>query len=175
MKKIICIAVCCLLFCAAACAKPVPASEQPENTAELVNPMKEFATAEEMNKAIDVYLLPPKGAEETVFSTIADYLADIRFVLDGKNYCLRAAAGNDQDISGVYETFEQDAIGLCVDGTAYSACFDMKFIVDGGALVTWEMENVSYSLYAPDETERGDDCAAIKTAMAVMETMFAEA
>lgn len=173
MKKMICIVACTMLLFVAACAKSATAPEQTDNATGLENPMKEYPTAEEMNEAIGVYLLPPEGAEETVFFAIADDLADIRFVLDGKNYCLRAAAGSGEDISGIYETFEKDAISTCVDGTAYSACFDMKFIVDGGALIAWEMENVSYSLYAPDETGRGDDCAAMKTAMAVMETMFA--
>ena len=121
MKKAVIILLTCLLL--TGCA-------QPEPSAQLVNPMQEKSSLEEINAAAGTDIQRPLAFElsnEQYFLINTEIpVADYRFCIGDNNYTFRASK-SVEDISGVYG--------------------------DVGSLTHWYIDDVQYSLFC----ENGDD------------------
>lgn len=108
MKKLITLSLAVILiFALCACGKT--ASNEPEETdnggnTQMVNPMVEV-TPTELENAIGVALVPPEGANDTMFFLIGGNMGEVRFKYGTTNeeYTYRVQKTDEfQDISGVY-------------------------------------------------------------------------
>ena len=121
MKKTIILLITCLLL--TGCAQPEPSTQ-------LVNPMEEKSSLEEINAAAGTDIQRPLAFElsnEQYFLINTDIpVADYRFSIGGNNYTFRASK-SVEDISGVYG--------------------------DVGSLTHWYIDEVQYSLFC----ENGDE------------------
>jgi len=120
MKIVTVIIICCFLLCG--CAQPEPT--------QLVNPMQEKSSLEEINAAAGTDIQRPLGFElsdEKYFVINTEpIVADYRFCIGDNNYTFRASK-SVEDISGVYG--------------------------DTGSLTHWYIDGVQYSLFS----EKQDD------------------
>jgi hypothetical protein len=128
------------------------------------NPIVEVSDAsafDELGLPIDA----PEGAENVRYSIISGEIAQVNFTLDGADYTYRAA-NSEEDISGVYETFDDVEKSIEADGEDWSASITVKTVKDGdGALATWRYGSVQFSLYTPDEVS-ADAMGAVATQLA---------
>ena len=124
-------------------------TESTESSEELVgipNPMVEYDSAvfpgyELANYPNDEDLAPEK------YWLIGDSLIQLDYTVELNSLTFRAEKGGEEDISGVYETFEEDAVQdmTLADGTAVSVHY--RATAAGPALATWVRDGWSYSLY----------------------------
>ena len=149
MKKAILILLCLLL---AGCAST---EQSPETTAEtapilqLANPWKDYPILEEAEAAC--------GLDFPLEDVVADsYKAESYRVMNGEllevtyrdysfEVTVRMKAGEDDDISGVYEEFEN----ITTFETDKHTIINKK-IKDGGILQLISKDGYSYSFYAPN-------------------------
>ena len=121
MKKTVILLITCLLL--TGCTQPEPSTQ-------LVNPMEEKSSLEEINAAAGTDIQRPLAFElsnEQYFLINTDIpVADYRFSIGGNNYTFRASK-SVEDISGVYG--------------------------DIGSLTHWYIDKVQYSLFC----ENGDE------------------
>ena len=121
MKLVYVILLCCFLLCG--CAQPEPSTQ-------IVNPMEEKTSLEEINAAAGTDIQRPLAFElsnEQYFLIDTEIpVADYRFSIGENGYTLRASK-SVEDISGVYG--------------------------DIGSLTHWFIHDVQYSLFC----ENGDD------------------
>jgi len=120
MRLIITVLI-CLLF--TGCAK-----QEPEPSNQMINPMQEKASLDEINAAAGTDIQRPLAFElsnEKYFVINTDVpVADYRFSIGGNDYTFRAAK-TTEDISGVYG--------------------------DIGVLTHWYIDDVQYSLFCGNE------------------------
>ena len=102
----------------AACAAKPSAPEPAETAAQLPNPVADVAGASAFSR-LGIAIDAPKGAEGVRCSIIADRIAQILFAYGGRGYTYRAAK-TEEDISGVYETFDDDVLSTIVGADEYS-------------------------------------------------------
>ena len=108
MKKLIALTL-ALMMVFALCACGETANNEPEETdnggnAQMVNPMVE-ATPEELKSTIGAALVPPEGANDTMYFVIGGNLGEVQFKYGETNekYSYRVQKTDAlQDISGVY-------------------------------------------------------------------------
>lgn len=147
MKKLISVLVAlALIFLFASCKQLAPK----EQASQLPNPIVEVKSSEDFTP-LGVSITAPEGAESITYSMIADVTAQINFTLDGRAYAYRAAKTTD-DISGVYETFDETQETFDLDATDFTVSVLVRTIGGGasGALATWSLDGVAYSLYSAD-------------------------
>ena len=147
MKKILSIIIALvLIFLFASCKQP--ASQ--EQTSQLPNPIVEVDGSADF-ESLGVTITAPEGAESAAYSIIADTTAQINFALDGRAYTYRAAETED-DISGVHETFDDAQETFNLNAADFSVAVLVRTIDGGagGALATWSLDGVAYSLYSAD-------------------------
>ena len=149
MKKVISIIIAlALIFLFASCKQLAPQ----EQTNQLPNPIVDVNSSEDF-ASLGVSITAPEGAENVTYSIIAKVTAQINFTLDGRAYTYRAAKTTD-DISGVYETFDEEQETFDLDATDFSVSVLVRTINGGanGALATWSLDGVTYSLYSADDS-----------------------
>ncbi len=141
-----------LLFAA---ALPLAGCTTQQNTgAQLPNPVVEVensAAFEKLGLSIDA----PKDATDMTYSIIDDRLAQVQFSLDGASYTYRTAVSDDEneDISGIYEEFEEEENAMSIDGADWWAIIVVKTIKSGGYLASWQYDKHLFTLYTPDQPE----------------------
>ena len=150
MKKTILLLMLCLLL--AGCGTTAPPPETTADTApiqQLGNPWKDYASLEEAEAAC--------GLDFPLEDVVADsYTAETYRVLNGElmevtyrdntfEVTVRMQAGEKQDISGVYEEFENITTFETDTHTITN-----KKIKDGGILQLISKDGYSYSFYAPN-------------------------
>ncbi len=171
MKKVIYVVVALvLIFAFASCKKVMDDTAQAalsaeqatpsvapaatsEPAAQLPNPIVPVEGSADFDK-LGFIITPYQSAEEIAYSIIGGTVAQINFTLQGESYTYRGAKTTD-DISGVYETFDQPAQSLQLDGPDFVLNVSIQTINGGadGALATWDFEDVRYSFYTPDPTD----------------------
>ena len=170
-KKLISVVVALvLIFLFASCKKvageasnvsatPVPIEEQtaiPESSAssaaEIPNPVVEVDGSADFSN-LGFVITPYQGSEDIHYSIIGGTLEQIVFTLDSETYTYRAAETTD-DISGVYETFDEPK-SLDLEGPNFMLSVSIQTIGGGasGALALWELDGVRYSLYTSTPTD----------------------
>lgn len=146
MKKFLTLFLSVALF--AACS----ACGQAGAVTQLPNPIKEVGGSADF-APLDLYIEAPDGAADVRYSIISDEIAQIQFALDGRAYTYRAALPADgADISGVYETFDEQALGTDVDYADGGVSIRVRTVKAGadGALADWTQDGRTYTLYTPD-------------------------
>lgn len=151
MKKTLFIIFALVLTAALYGCKP---ATPPEPQAGLPNPIVEVEDASDFEK-LGVSIDAPEGATDVRYSIISDKLAQVDFTLDGASYTYRAAITEDEeeDISGVYETFDEES-AISVDGLDWYAIIVIKSNEAGkGALASWQYLPAQFTLYTPDSVD----------------------
>ncbi len=141
-----------LSACGAPAAPAAPAAE--ESQSQIPNPVVEADSAAmlaDFGYPIDA----PAGAEDISYSIIGNWIAQVQFTLNGCAYTYRAAIADEQDIAGVFETFDAEAVGFNADGDGCSVAADIRTVDGGksGTLAVWTADEAQFSLYTSDETE----------------------
>ena len=135
----------------AASSSPAP-SGSPEVSAQIPNPIVEVDGSADF-ASLGFIITPYQPAVSVSYSIIGGTVAQINFTLAGETYTYRAARTTD-DISGVYETFDE-AQPFDLEGPDFTLSISVKTINGGvdGALATWAYDGVNYSFYTPDSTD----------------------
>ncbi len=160
LKKLLALTVSTALFVTmAACGAPTQQPTAPQEPAADAQPQAQLPNpivavdGPEAFAAIssDIRLYPPVGGENVTYSIISNQVAQIQFTLDGRAYTYRAAC-TDEDISGVYQTFDNESHGVEADGPDWYASVSIRTIAGGnnGALARFSFAPVSYTLYTGD-------------------------
>ncbi|MEG0875477.1 MAG: hypothetical protein RSB05_04560 [Clostridiales bacterium] len=171
MKATIWTMICILiasLFLFTACGKNSNANKDTKNknTTSMENPV--VATDSEAGFAtLGLTITAPKGGENVEYSVIDKTVAQIKFDLNGAPYTFRGAE-TTEDISGIYEEFEDEIIKfeVAVPGATPTTQVTVKTTVNQGKLATWQWSQAKYSLYTPNKIE-DETMKAITTELAI--------
>lgn len=125
--------------------------------------------------ALELSLDVPTEAKDVEYSILAETVAQVRFSLEDDRVYIFRAAHTQEDISGVYATFDQEELGIDADTEGWSASIRVRTIDGGtsGALADWYSKetNTQYSLYTGRSVDREDFAAlALKLAEHVLVT-----
>ena len=112
---------------------------------QMPNPMQEYGSAEELSDAVGFTVKEigelPFTVKETQYFTYDDTLAEIRYTGDDQEVYFRKSQGDDEDNSGVYNTYSQETtINV---GEAEVTC---KGDSDAYELAIWQQGGYSYSI-----------------------------
>ena len=135
----------------AAAATPEPA-QSPEASAQIPNPIVEVDGSADF-ASLGFIITPYQTADSVRYSIIGGTVAQIIFTLTGETYTYRAAK-TTEDISGVYETFDESQ-PFDLEGPDFTLNISVRTINGGanGALATWSYDGINYSFYTPDQTD----------------------
>lgn len=116
-----------------------------DDGAQIANPMKEYASAEELSDAVGFTVKEigelPFTVKETRYFTYDDTLAEIRYTGDNQEVYFRKSQEEDEDNSGVYNTYSQETTINVQD--AEVTC---KGDNDAYELAIWKKDGYSYSI-----------------------------
>jgi len=118
---------------------------------QLPNPLVEVKDASAFQK-LRLALDAPEGAGSVRYVVISDEIAQVSFMLGDRTYTYRAAH-SEEDISGVYETFDEKELGVCSDEGLPAIRIRLIDRGEGGALATWQIATAQFSLYTADPTD----------------------
>ena len=156
--KYISVAACCALVVGAAYGihtlhpDKTVSEEEDRTTADMVddgaqiaNPMKEYGSAEELSDAVGFTVREigelPFTVKETLYFTYDDTLAEIRYTGDDQEVYFRKSQGEDEDNSGIYNTYSQTTT-ITVGDTEITC----KGESDAYELAIWKKDGYSYSI-----------------------------
>lgn len=145
MKRTACIMLALIaMFSMISCAVQ---ADGEKNGAMLPNPMVEVENAAAFEK-LKLYIDAPVDATDAKYFIISDLIAQVSFKLDGKEYVYRAAH-SEEDISGIYATFDDEEQGVEIDGEDWYASLRTRTVAGGaqGTLTTWAYDTAHFSLY----------------------------
>ena len=134
-----------------AAATPEPA-ESPEVSAQIPNPIAEVNGSADF-ASLGFIITPYQTADSVSYSIIGGTVAQIIFTLTGETYTYRAAK-TTEDISGVYETFDESQ-PFDLEGPDFTLSIGIRTINVGvnGALGMWASDGMNYAFYTPDPTD----------------------
>lgn len=116
-----------------------------DDGAQIANPMKEYGSAEELSDAVGFTVREigelPFTVKETLYFAYDDTLAEIRYTGDDQEVYFRKSQGEDEDNSGVYNTYSQTTT-ITVGDTEITC----KGESDAYELAIWKKEGYSYSI-----------------------------
>ena len=150
MKKAMLILMVCLLL--TGCGSTTKSPESTADTApiqQLGNPWKDYTSLEEAEAAcgLDFPLenVVANSYKAESYRVLNGELLEVTYRDDSFEVTVRMQAGEDQDISGVYEEFENITTFETDTHTIVN-----KKIKDGGILQLISKDGYSYSFYAPN-------------------------
>lgn len=156
--KYISVAACCALVVGAAYGihtlhpdktvseeEDMTTADMVDDGAQIANPMKEYGSAEELSDAVGFTVREigelPFTVKETLYFTYDDTLAEIRYTGDDQEVHFRKSQGEDEDNSGVYNTYSQTTT-ITVGDTEITC----KGESDAYELAIWKKDGYSYSI-----------------------------
>lgn len=156
--KYISVAACCALVVGAAYGihtlhpdktvseeEDMTTADMVDDGAQIANPMKEYGSAEELSDAVGFTVREigelPFTVKETLYFTYYDTLAEIRYTGDDQEVYFRKSQGEDEDNSGVYNTYSQTTT-ITVGDTEITC----KGESDAYELAIWKKDGYSYSI-----------------------------
>ncbi|MGN9078317.1 DUF4367 domain-containing protein [Oliverpabstia intestinalis] len=156
--KYISVAACCALVVGAAYGihtlhpdktvseeEDMTTADMVDDGAQIANPMKEYGSAEELSDAVGFTVREigelPFTVKETLYFTYDDTLAEIRYTGDDQEVYFRKSQGEDEDNSGVYNTYSQTT--TITVGYTEITC---KGESDAYELAIWKKDGYSYSI-----------------------------
>lgn len=156
--KYISVAACCALVVGAAYGihtlhpdktvseeEDMTTADMVDDGAQIANPMKEYGSAEELSDAVGFTVREigelPFTVKETLYFTYDDTLAEIRYTGDDQEVYFRKSQGEDENNSGVYNTYSQTTT-ITVGDTEITC----KGESDAYELAIWKKDGYSYSI-----------------------------
>ena len=156
--KYISVAACCALVVGAAYGihtlhpdktvseeEDMTTADMVDDGAQIANPMKEYGSAEELSDAVGFTVREigelPFTVKETLYFTYDVTLAEIRYTGDDQEVYFRKSQGEDEDNSGVYNTYSQTTT-ITVGDTEITC----KGESDAYELAIWKKDGYSYSI-----------------------------
>ena len=156
--KYISVAACCALVVGAAYGihtlhpdktvseeEDMTTADMTDDGAQTPNPMQEYGSAEELSDAVGFTVKEigelPFTVKKTQYFTYDDTLAEIRYTGDDQEVYFRKSQGEDEDNSGVYNTYSQTTT-ITVGDTEITC----KGESDAYELAIWKKEGYSYSI-----------------------------
>lgn len=156
--KYISVAACCALVVGAAYGihtlhpdktvseeEDMTTADMVDDGAQIANPMKEYGSAEELSDAVGFTVREigelPFTVKEPLYFTYDDTLAEIRYTGDDQEVYFRKSQGEDEDNSGVYNTYSQTTT-ITVGDTEITC----KGESDAYELAIWKKDGYSYSI-----------------------------
>lgn len=156
--KYISVAACCALVVGAAYGihtlhpdktvseeEDMTTADMVDDGAQIANPMKEYGSAEELSDAVGFTVREigelPFTVKETLYFTYDDTRAEIRYTGDDQEVYFRKSQGEDEDNSGVYNTYSQTTT-ITVGDTEITC----KGESDAYELAIWKKDGYSYSI-----------------------------
>lgn len=156
--KYISVAACCALVVGAAYGihtlhpdktvseeEDMTTADMVDDGAQIANPMKEYGSAEELSDVVGFTVREigelPFTVKETLYFTYGDTLAEIRYTGDDQEVYFRKSQGEDEDNSGVYNTYSQTTT-ITVGDTEITC----KGESDAYELAIWKKDGYSYSI-----------------------------
>jgi len=135
----------------AATSTPAPTGS-PEASAQIPNPIVEVDGSTDF-ASLGFIITPYQTADSVRYSIIGGTVAQKIFTLTAETYTYRAAK-TTEDISGVYETFDESQ-PFDLEGPDFTLSIGIRTINGGanGALATWTYDGINYSFYTPDSTD----------------------
>lgn len=122
--------------------------------ASIANPIVEMDSGEALSEALGIPVVIPEGlAEDSAYSLIAGTVGQVRYQSKGlqTEVTYRLAAETGEDISGIYESFDESRTRTLTVGEQDPVELTIRFTSGRepeGGLAVWSVENRSYSLWA---------------------------
>ncbi len=120
-------------------------TDMADDGVQMPNPMQEYGSAEELSNAVGFTVKEigelPFTVKETQYFTYEDTLAEIRYTGDEQEVYFRKSKGEDEDNSGVYNTYSQETT-ITVGDTEITC----KGENDAYELAIWQQGEYSYSI-----------------------------
>lgn len=122
--------------------------------ASMANPIVEMDSGEALSEALGIPVVIPEGlAEDSAYSLIAGTVGQVRYQSKAlqTEVTYRLAAETGEDISGIYESFDESRTRTLTVGEQDQVELTIRFTSGRepeGGLAVWSVENRSYSLWA---------------------------
>lgn len=122
--------------------------------ASMANPIVELDSGEALSEALGMpVVIPEELAEDSAYSLIAGTVGQVRYQSKalGTEVTYRLAAETGEDISGIYESFDESRTRTLTVGDQDPVELTIRFTSGRepeGGLAVWSVENRSYSLWA---------------------------
>ncbi len=151
----------CMAMLLSACSVMIPTRKAPPEEVEIPNPIVEMADAAALAAAgfpIDA----PEGATNVSYSTIDGKVGQVKFQYNGHDYCYRTAGLSEENIHGIYGSFNAKVKNFAFTSTDYNAAADIYTLTDGanGAFASWKMKDAQFTLYVESDADL-DEIAAL--------------
>lgn len=134
-----------------ACSVMIPTRKEPQEVT-VPNPIVEMADAAAL-AAKGFPIDAPQGATNVVYSTIDDKVGQVDFRYDGQDYCYRTAGPEEENIHGVFGSFNVKVKNFAFTSLDYNAAAEIFTLEDGakGAVASWEMQDAQFTLYVDSQ------------------------
>ena len=120
----------------------------------IANPMKEVASISDIEAELAISMQEPKGASELRYYVIGGSVGEISYTsASGYDCTYRASRDAKEDISGIYYELK-DKEELEINGSMAELAFADETAEKRSALIKWELDGVSYSLYMEGCSDR---------------------
>lgn len=122
--------------------------------ASMANPVVELDSGEALSEALGMPVaIPEELAEDSAYSLIAGTVGQVRYQSKalGTEVTYRLAAETGEDISGIYESFDESRTRTLTVGDRDPVELTIRFTSGRdpeGGLAVWSVKNRSYSLWA---------------------------
>ena len=122
--------------------------------ASIANPIVEMDSGEALSEALGIPVVIPEGlAEDSAYSLIAGTIGQVRYQSKAlqTEVTYRLAAEMGEDISGIYESFDESRTRTLTVGEQDPVELTIRFTSGRepeGGLAVWSVDNRSYSLWA---------------------------
>lgn len=122
--------------------------------ASIANPIVEIDSGEALSEALGIPVVIPEGlAEDSAYSLIAGTIGQVRYQSKAlqTEVTYRLAAEMGEDISGIYESFDESRTRTLTVGEQDPVELTIRFTSGRepeGGLAVWSVDNRSYSLWA---------------------------
>lgn len=122
--------------------------------ASIANPVAEMDSGEALSEALGIPVVIPEGlAEDSAYSLIAGTIGQVRYQSKAlqTEVTYRLAAEMGEDISGIYESFDESRTRTLTVGEQDPVELTIRFTSGRepeGGLAVWSVDNRSYSLWA---------------------------
>ena len=124
-----------------------------DELSQIANPIVEVTGSEDF-LPLGITLSVTDDIEDPDYSIISDTIAQIQFSYGERAYTYRAAK-TVEDITGVYETFDDETDSIELDAGDFIAEITISYIDGGygGALARWYYVDTQYTLFTPYSTD----------------------
>ena len=158
MKKLIPVILICFLVLSACAAEAPKEATEPAGQMQIGNPWKTYTSLADAENASGLTFPIPENIPEsyaaTTYQVMNSSLLEVTYKNDESEITVRMQSGNNLDISGVYETFQQ------IETTEQNGASVTRKQAEDCLVYLIHRDGYSYSIYATDLTA-DDACREI--------------